>query len=61
MTGTVEFSILARQKWKIEVLPWSFEMGSIKLTRQGLSPTTISLDGKDMVVMESPGLYARNQ
>lgn len=35
-------------------------MGGMKLTRQGLSSTDISLDGKVIVVMKSPGLDALN-
>ena len=60
-TNSTNFLVHSKQGWKVEILPWRLPMGSVRFIEEGISPTTINLDGKEVVAPESPGLISRNK
>lgn len=48
------------KNWKVELFTQG-EMDSEKLMRQGITPTSMKMDGADLRTSESPGLFGRNR
>ena len=48
------------ENWKVELYTQA-PMDSELLIAQGITPTTVSLDGEEITASENPGLMGRNR